>query len=206
MLGSSNMVSVITPSMMARRPRAPLLRVRACWAMARSASGVNSSSTSSKLSSLAYWRTRAFFGSVRIFTRASSSRLFRVTSTGSLPMNSGIRPNLSRSSGRTWDMISTLVWSFLLFTSAPKPITFLPMRLSTIFSMPSNAPPQMNRMLLVSIWMNSCRGCLRPPCGGTEAMVPSRIFKSACCTPSPDTSRVMEGFSLLRAILSISSM
>ena len=35
--------------------------------------------------------------------------------------------------------------------------------------------------------------------------VPSTIFSSACCTPSPPTSRVMEGFSLLRVILSISS-
>ena len=34
----------------------------------------------------------------------------------------------------------------------------------------------------------------------------SKIFSSACCTPSPPTSRVMEGFSLLRVILSISSM
>ena len=42
--------------------------------------------------------------------------------------------------------------------------------------------------------------------GELLAMVPSMIFRSACCTPSPDTSRVMEGFSLLRAILSISSM
>ncbi len=42
--------------------------------------------------------------------------------------------------------------------------------------------------------------------GGTEACVPSRIFSSACCTPSPDTSRVIDGFSLLRAILSTSSM
>ena len=81
-----------------------------------------------------------------------------------------------------------------------------PMRLSMIFSMPANAPPQMKRMLVVSIWMNSWWGCLRPPCGGTEAVVPSRIFSSACCTPSPDTSRVIDGFSLLRAILSISSM
>ncbi len=47
---------------------------------------------------------------------------------------------------------------------------------------------------------------VRPPCGGTEATVPSRIFSSACCTPSPETSRVMLGFSDLRAILSISSM
>ena len=38
------------------------------------------------------------------------------------------------------------------------------------------------------------------------ATVPSMILSSACCTPSPDTSRVMLGLSLLRAILSISSM
>ena len=75
-----------------------------------------------------------------------------------------------------------------------------------IFSMPSNAPPQMNMMLLVSMWMKSWWGCLRPPWGGTAATVPSRIFSRACCTPSPDTSRVMEVFSLLRLILSSSSM
>ena len=38
------------------------------------------------------------------------------------------------------------------------------------------------------------------------AMVPSISFSSACCTPSPDTSRVIEGLSDLREILSISSM
>ena len=80
------------------------------------------------------------------------------------------------------------------------------MRLSMILSMPANAPPQMNRMFVVSIWMNSWCGCLRPPWGGTDAVVPSRIFSSACCTPSPETSRVIDGFSALRAILSISSM
>ena len=64
----------------------------------------------------------------------------------------------------------------------------------------------MNRMFVVSTWMNSCWGYLRPPWGGTLATVPSRIFSSACCTPSPDTSRVIDGFSDLRAILSISSM
>ena len=90
--------------------------------------------------------------------------------------------------------------------TALKPIPFLPTRCSMIFSRPANAPPQMNRTFVVSIWMNSWCGCLRPPCGGTLAVVPSRIFSSACCTPSPETSRVIEGFSLLRAILSISSM
>ena len=32
-------------------------------------------------------------------------------------------------------------------------------------------------------------GMLTPPWGGTLAMVPSRIFSRACCTPSPETSR-----------------
>ena len=68
------------------------------------------------------------------------------------------------------------------------------------------APPQTNRMLVVSTCRNSCCGCLRPPCGGTEAIVPSMIFKSACCTPSPETSRVIEGLSDLREILSTSSI
>src|SRR5499433_1527952 len=58
----------------------------------------------------------------------------------------------------------------------------------------------------VSTCRNSCCGCLRPPCGGTDAMVPSMILSSACCTPSPDTSRVIDGLSDLRLILSISSM
>ena len=51
----------------------------------------------------------------------------------------------------------------------------------------------MKRMFDVSIVRNSWWGCLRPPCGGTEAVVPSRIFRSACWTPSPDTSRVIDG-------------
>ena len=36
------------------------------------------------------------------------------------------------------------------------------------------------------------------------AIVPSMILSSACCTPSPDTSRTIEGLSDLREILSIS--
>ena len=90
--------------------------------------------------------------------------------------------------------------------SAPKPRPWWPTRSLMIFSRPAKAPATMNSTFVVSIWMNSWCGCLRPPCGGTLAVVPSRIFSSACCTPSPDTSRVIEGFSLLRAILSTSSM
>ena len=90
--------------------------------------------------------------------------------------------------------------------SAPKPTAFLPIRRPMIFSSPENAPPQMNSTFVVSIERNSWCGCLRPPCGGTDATVPSRIFNSACWTPSPDTSRVIDGLSALRAILSTSSM
>ena len=93
-----------------------------------------------------------------------------------------------------------------MIDSEPKPIERFPTRSSTIFSSPSKAPPQMNRTLVVSIWMKSWCGCLRPPWGGTLATVPSRILSSACWTPSPDTSRVIDGLSALRAILSISSM
>ena len=49
-------------------------------------------------------------------------------------------------------------------------------------------------------------GMFAAPWGGTLPMVPSRIFSSACCTPSPETSRVMDGFSSFRPILSTSSM
>src|SRR5262249_13768114 len=66
--------------------------------------------------------------------------------------------------------------------------------------------PHTNRMFVVATCRNSCCGCLRPPCGGTETTVPSMIFNSACCTPSPDTSRVIDGLSDLRLILSISSI
>jgi hypothetical protein len=55
-------------------------------------------------------------------------------------------------------------------------------------SRPTNVPPQMKRICVVSIWMYCCSGCLRPPCGGMLATVPSSIFSRACCTPSPDVA------------------
>ena len=192
--------------MIARRPRAPVPRRIAWSATASSASAVNSSSTPSISNSRVYCLTRAFFGSDRIVTNDSLSRFVTEATTGRRPMNSGIRPNLIRSSGMTSAKWSRVSMSALECTSAPKPMPRLPIRSETIFSSPANAPATMNSTLVVSIWMNSWCGCLRPPCGGTLACVPSRIFSSACCTPSPETSRVIDGFSLLRAILSTSSM
>ena len=75
-----------------------------------------------------------------------------------------------------------------------------------MLSSPTNVPPQMKRMFVVSIWMYCCSGCFRPPCGGTLLTVPSSILSRACWTPSPETSRVIETFWLVLPILSISSM
>ena len=205
-LGRSYMISSSTSSRIARRPRAPVPRSSAWSAIASSASSANSSSTSSNSKNLRYCLISAFFGSTRMRMSASRSRFDTAPMTGRRPMNSGMRPNFRRSSGSTFSRMAPMSFSSARRMSAPKPTPLRPMRLSMIFSMPANAPPQMNRMLVVSIWMNSWCGCLRPPCGGTDAVVPSRIFSSACCTPSPETSRVIDGFSDLRAILSISSM
>ena len=87
--------------MIARRPRAPVPRRIACSAIASSASSVNSSSTPSSSNSRWYCLTSAFFGSVRICECQSGCRRCTAVITGRRPMNSGIMPNLTRSSGMT---------------------------------------------------------------------------------------------------------
>lgn len=90
---------------------------------------------------------------------------------------------------------------------APKPIDFSPTTLfCIIFSIPSKEPPTINNILVVSIFKHSSVGCFLPPLGGTSAIVPSINFNNACCTPSPETSLVIEGFSPFLPILSISSI
>ena len=115
------------------------------------------------------------------------------------PTNSGIRPNFSKSSGsRSLQNLAGLALVGAASLRRQIRSRCLGGAWAMIFSSPAKAPPQTNRMLVVSTCRNSCCGCLRPPCGGTEAMVPSMILSSACCTPSPDTSRVIEGLSDLR--------
>ena len=205
--GKSYMVCSNTASRIDRSPRAPVLRSMALLATARNASSRKSTSTSSISNSLVNCLVREFLGSVRIWIRASVSSSSSVATTGNRPTNSGINPYLMRSSGSTLRRVSPILpfWSSLR-TSAPKPIPLLSDRSLMTLSSPANAPPQMNRMLAVSTCKNSCCGCLRPPCGGTEAIVPSMSFSSACCTPSPETSRVIEGLSDFLEILSISSI
>ena len=119
------------------------------------------------------------------------------------PMNSGIIPNLVKSSGMTLLKSPSSLVSLIL---ALKPI-LVPLSLLPIMSFnPTNAPPAMNNIFLVSISVISLPGCLRPPPEDTRQTVPSTSLSNACCTPSPDTSRVMLVLSPLRAILSISSI
>lgn len=95
---------------------------------------------------------------------------------------------------------------FTTLNFSTKPYWFFPILSFIIFSNPSNAPPQINNIFDVSICIISCWGCFLPPCGGTDAIVPSTIFNNACWTPSPLTSLVIDGFSDFLVILSISSI
>eukprot|EP00982_Pelagococcus_subviridis_P007887 30771-Pelagococcus_subviridis.AAC.1 len=79
-------------------------------------------------------------------------------------------------------------------------------RADTTVSSPENAPPQTNKMFVVSTCVNSPLGFFLPPFSGTFTTHPSTIFSSACCTPSPLTSRVIATFSAFLVSLSISSM
>ena len=135
--------------MIERRPRAPVPRSKAWSAISSNASGSNSSSTPSRLKSRWYCLTKAFLGSVSTATRAARSSLETEVNTGNRPMNSGIMPNLRRSSGITWEKMSSGLVS-LASTRSPstmskvKPTRFCPSRCSMMWSRPEKAPPTMN--------------------------------------------------------------
>ena len=98
-------------------------------------------------------------------------------------MNSGISPNRSKSSGSTSRRMAPVRRSSGPRTSDPNPIPDpLPRAPPMIFSSPANAPPQneqdIGRIHLQELLL---RNACAPPCGGTEATVPSMIFSSACC-------------------------
>src|SRR5438067_304429 len=205
-LGTSYMISSMIRSSMERRARAPVPFVTACAASAFKASFVTLSRTPSIENSFVYCLIIAFFVSVRIATISSSVSASSALSTGRRPMNSGIIPKLSKSSGSTWRTASLASAASTSSVGLLKPIVRCPIRFWTILSRPTNAPPQMKRIFSVFTWLYSWSGCLRPPCGGTLQVLPPRILRSACCTPSPETSRVMLTLSVLRPILSISSM
>ena len=198
--------------MMARRPRAPDFRAWAFSAMRRIAVSVKRSFTFSNLRSFWYCLTRAFLGSVSTWMRSSTPSGSITATTGRRPMNSGMSPNLSRSSvltclsrPRRCSMLSGSVRPSIGCSRA-NPTDRRPMRCSMMRSRPSKLPPTMNRMFFVSICTCSWLGSRLLPRTWMLATVPSRILSSACCTPSPDTSRLTEDVKLFLESLSISSM
>ena len=175
------MVSSNAFSSIERSPRAPVFRFIAFFATASRASCRISSSTFSSSNSLPNCLISAFLGSVRMVIKASSSSSSSVAIIGMRPTNSGISPYLIKSSGSRSGRNSLIRASFeMLLMSAPKPIPDFSERCWMTFSSPENAPPQINNTFRVSTCRNSCCGCLRPPCGGTEATVPSISLSSAC--------------------------
>ena len=146
---------------------------------------------------------KLFLISVRILinsVKVSSSSAIVVVKR---PINSGIIPKRVKSSGV---IFFKLIGSFLDRTTDPNPMADTPVLLRIISSNPTKAPPAMNSMFFVSTSINSPCGCLRLPAGLTRHLVPSTNLSNACCTPSPDTSRVILALSLFLAILSTSSI
>ena len=97
----------------------------------------------------------AFFGSTRILNSASSSKLSRVVTSGSLPTSSGIIPCFIKSSGVTFLKTSPSSPLLTLLVSAPKPKLFCCVLFDITFSSPSKAPPTMKRIFFVSISISS---------------------------------------------------
>ena len=204
--GSLNIVFNSKDSIIDLNPLAPVFLFIAFFAISKIASSLNVNFVFSNSKSLLYCFINEFFGSFKILTNEPSSSSSKVANIGILPTNSGISPYLIKSSGSKFFISSPDGWSWKCFTFAPKPIEVSEPLLAITLSNPEKAPPQINKMLVVSTCKNSCWGCFLPPWGGTLAIVPSIILSKACCTPSPDTSLVIEGFSDFLLILSTSSM
>mmetsp|Transcript_11916 Transcript_11916/g.27181 ORF Transcript_11916/g.27181 Transcript_11916/m.27181 type:complete len:200 (-) Transcript_11916:1802-2401(-) len=195
-------------SVIERSPRAPLPRLKAIPAISRRAQSVAWKRIPLSANWKVYCLMSEFLGTVSMSTRLSSSSPFVDTMTGNRPTNSGIIPNEMRSLGiaESKYLPWTLMSSVFFFILAAKPMLAASMRWLMMRSMPAKAPPLMKSMFVVSIWMKSPRGFFRPGSLGTLMTFPSTILRRACCTPSPETSRLMLTLPPDLRILSISSM
>ena len=198
------MISSMKSSIIARSARAPTFFSFALRAIACNAPSSKTRSTSSIASSFLYCFKIAFFGSCKMRTSISSVKASSENRIGRRPKNSGIIPNLRTSSTVTLhNRFSSL--SYLSFKSALKPMeASLFSRSLMISSSSGNAPPQINRIFLVSTVVIGTMAFLLLAPTGTSTSAPSRSFNIPCCTDSPLTSL---WFALrFFAILSISSI
>ena len=186
--GISYMISSIYSSRMALRALAPVCFSIAISAMASRAPSSNSNFTSSIARSFWYCFKIAFLGSLRISTSISLVSPFKVKIIGRRPKNSGIMPNFLRSSTVTFSrMLSSR--SYLSLRSAWNPIDAVLFRRSFIISSRSGkAPPQINRIFLVSTVVKGTMAFLLFAPTGTSISLPSKSFSIPCWTASPLTS------------------
>jgi len=134
----------------------------------------------------------------------------RVVVTGRRPTNSGIMPNLMRSSGVTWARVSRARASPASSRPVAPPARAEPEALladalaDDLLEPDEGAAADEEDVRGVDLDV-CCSGCLRPP-GAGRSRRPSSILEEGCWTPSPETSRVIETFMNVLPILSISSM
>ncbi|OPZ66569.1 MAG: hypothetical protein BWY84_00115 [Candidatus Aerophobetes bacterium ADurb.Bin490] len=121
MEGTSYIMSIMMFSMMERSPLAPISFFIVSSATASAASSVNTNLTPSSLSIFSYWEIMEFLGSFKTLTRSSLVSSDSAATTGTLPINSGMIPNLIRSAGRTCESAPYFVTSCFSAPSLPYP-------------------------------------------------------------------------------------
>jgi hypothetical protein len=137
-------------------------------AISRSASSWKVSSTSSISNRRWYCLTSAFFGSVRIWISAVLVEVFERRQHRQTADEFGDEAELHQIFRLQFAQHFTDAAIFRRADRRPEADRGLFATGEMILSRPAKAPPQMNRMFVVSTCRNSCCGCLRPPCGGTD--------------------------------------
>ena len=139
---------------------------------ARMALSVNSRVTSSSSNSFWYCLYEGVARDREDLHQRVDVEFLTVATIGSRPMNSGIRPNLVRSSGRTWASRSSESRSSAPLTSAVKPRVFLPTRLlDDVLQTGESTADDEQDVRRVDLGRTP-GGRFRPPCGGTERWCP----------------------------------
>ena len=197
--GISYIISIITFSMMERSPLAPVFLSTAIWAIGMDRLGgklqLHVVQLKQLLILLDQWHSSVLSG---CFTRASSSRRSRDTdhrhTADKLRNQAEFRQDPAACT--CFNSSSTFMLLLVGDLGVKADGAGAPAGFSMIFSSPSKAPPQINRILVVSIWDTAPAGdaFFRPEAERWQRFPPGSL-SSACCTPSPDTSLVMETFS-----------
>jgi len=186
---------------MERKPRAPVRRLMAFFAIATNASARTSRSTLPSKEAAGTADERVLWFDENLHQRALGQFVQR-RYTGSRPNQFGNKPELDEVFG--FDVAQQFADRAIAATDNLRPKTDAAFfgTVADDFSRPSNAPPQRKGCCgidLDEVLIRMLATALRRYRSHRASM----SFSSACCTPSPDTSRVIDGLSDLREILSI---